>query len=145
MAWPASTQTLSDNLEKANNEMIKTKTILNSISVQSVSSDVPVQRIVTVLSQLAILDATLTATAAYGQDMIDYARTEFREPLMDVAAEFSAVKTAGLSLSTWISGAMADDTAITKTLNGESVANTYTSAQLTVFRNRVATFSATIT
>lgn len=143
MTVPASTQSLQDAFATGNREMLRVKSILEDISTQSLSQDVRVQRIVNALVALRQLETTLNTVISYGADMLAYAQEQYRDPTFP-AGDYITVRDNTTAMITWIESAMADGTAITQTLNGVSVDNTYTTAQLATFRTHSATFASAI-
>lgn len=149
MAFPASQQTLADALGTVNATANKIKS--RALTLRNTSVNTNVARYELLDLQKALNDAVTTwNTAAAIPGLAAYAQAQFNNATLDVAAEFSGMVNAAISLRDWIFANFPKDAGsgavLTRTVaaNGTVTELVFTPAELAQFRTRVDTFAATI-
>jgi hypothetical protein len=101
MAWPASQQTLDDALTQTSSTANKIKSLTQTIITDSLAGDVPRRTFVDLQRRLqAAITAWNNAAAVPG--IVQYARDQYDNQTIDIAAEFIAMRSAAESLRDWI-------------------------------------------
>lgn len=150
MAYPASQQTLSDGFQLANATANRLRGQV--LQLRNASESASVSR-AAILNLMRLIDEGIDrwAQVAAIPGIVDYARAQFANQSIDVAAEFTTMRNAAIALRDWIdanfprhadgSVAVFEQSAGTDFL---PVDKTFTSAQLATFRTNADTFIATI-
>lgn len=148
MAYPASTNTLKAAFDQANGVAVRMKRHATTLLDRSAAGTVPRMDVVQFMRDLhqaiVIWDATRAITG-----IVEYARTEFAQPTLDVAGEFLAMRTAAATLRDWIYNNFPKDAnglALIATLQSDGTLSDagFTTAQLATFRTNATSFINTI-
>jgi len=147
MAWPASQQTLADAAEAVNIEMIKSRTMAQNISSDSLGGPVNRQRLVSLMQQLTKLRNSIdSATSLTG--FVQYIKDQYDSQSFDTTAEGAAVRAAAVTLISWMDANLprTGGAALIKGVDsdGNETSLTFSSASLSGFRAEAAAFIATI-
>lgn len=148
MAFPASTLTLANALDGVRQTALRIKQQTQSLRIRSAAGDVPradfvkLQRL---LNQSVVqFDQFVTVPG-----LAQYAQDQLGDATLDLAAEYSAMRTAALTLRDWIFNAIprsASGAAELRTVDaeGNEVDLVVTPAQSAGFRTEADSFIATI-
>lgn len=108
MAWPASSGSMAGVFYDMNREAIRIKAMCLASYNQMNTGDVSVNVINQLYSELTSFDKKLAEAQTYGSDMVAYARDQFGDQEMDVAAEFTAMRAAVSDVQTQIESDLPD-------------------------------------
>ncbi len=149
MAWPASTQTIVDAFQETNKKALGMKTRVQAVRDNSAAG--PIDRNILLNLQRDLdtaIDLWNTAKAITG--IVQYAKDQFADQALDVAAEFNGMVNAAITLRDWIFNNFPTDAGTgavlvhTVDIEGAVTHLTFSSAQLATFRTHADTFTATI-
>ena len=101
MSWPASQETLALRLAEVNTRALRLRAELQSVVTASQAGSVGRERLIGVWRTLAYtLSRWQTIAATPGIEQ--YARDQYNDPTLDLAAEFSAMISAAQGLRSWL-------------------------------------------
>ena len=144
MTFPASTVTLEQAWSLVRTIANKAKTAATNLSAESAAGDTVRERYVTLRNQLqSAIDNWDTLSATPGLQA--YARDQINNPLLDLAAEFLAMRNAAVTLRDWIDVNLPTGTGgavLVEQIDGTPL--TFTSVQTAQFRTEANAFTATI-
>lgn len=149
MSYPASIETLRRAFDGANGFSLTAKNKAQGLRTRSVSGPVE-RRLFLDLQQTLAQAITWWDRAKALPGMQAYARDQFQNQTLDVAAEFVAMTVAAASLRDWIFAVFPTDAASGAVLekavdiNGTVTDLTFTSLQLAAFRTEADAFLATV-
>jgi len=149
MAFPASTLTTQDAWDEMRKLAIRAKSAAGVLSVDSLAGDTNRDRYVRLQRILdQIIDRWLILQAVPGLEA--YARDQINDPVLNLQAEYIAMRDAGIALRSWIFSNIPIDSGSGAALlysvdaDGNQISLTFSTAQTTTFRTNVTTFVATI-
>lgn len=149
MAWPASAQNLNNGLAMVNATANKLRGRVQTLSAASAVGATSRQQYLDLQRSLDEAISTWVAVAAL-PGIVAYAREQFDNPAMDVAAEFAAMRNAAITLRDWINTNFPRDATTQAVLvytyssSGVPTELTFTTGQTAVFRTQASAFTTTI-
>lgn len=149
MAWPLSVPTLASALATLNEAIEVARDTAAAASARSAADTSPRQYYVPVIRTFEQVITQMNALANT-QGLAQYAQNQYANAGLNIAAEFTAVRNALVSLNDWIKAAFPKDPNTGRYVikgtdaEGSEEALVFTAAELAGFRTRVATFLATI-
>lgn len=149
MAYPVTTATLVDKFRKANLYATRLKQQVTGLRNASAAGDTVRRDYFLMLSQLREAITVWNATKAI-TGIGQYAKDQFSDQSLDIAAEFNAMVAAAGDLADWIFNNLPTDAgtggAIERVVasNGVETLLTFSTAQTASFRTEADTFTATI-
>lgn len=148
MAYPASTELLSQALNQLDGIMLMVKSLSTSLRTKSAAGAIPASDVTDYLSRVADFRDRL-AVLAQTPGLGAYAQAQKSLPSLDVAAEYAATVTQIDATRSWIITNFPKDASNNLSIvkfdaNGRTVTNTFSSAALAGLRTQLAALEATI-
>jgi hypothetical protein len=149
MAWPASVTTIRSAFDNVNAAANRCKALVQTARNQSAAGPINRSNVVSIIKELDRAIGIWNAAVAI-PGMSAYARDQFANQAIDVAAEFTAMTAAAATLRDWIFANFPKDAvsgaALLSSIDaaGNETPLTFTTAQLATFRTNADTFTATI-
>lgn len=149
MAWPATQNTLQTTLAQVSSQALTVANTVTALRDQSAAGVVSRARVVSVIRTIRTAVAIWNAAAAV-PGIAAYAREQFSDTGLDVAAAFSAMVTQAEELANWIESAFPKDPGsgawliYTVGADGNLTELTFTTAEMAGFRSRADLFLGTI-
>jgi hypothetical protein len=149
MAYPASQRTLQSVLDEINATALRVRANLTSVRNASAAGPIARQQVIDVQRDLARGVERLT-TLSTTPGLAAYAQEQFNNPSLNVAAEFTTMLAAMVSLRDWVFANFPKDAGSGAWLvysydaNGVATSLTFSSADLAQWRTRVDAVAAAI-
>lgn len=148
MAYPASTELLSQVLNQIDGIMLMVKSLSATLRSRSASASIPASDVTDYMSRVADFRdrlAVLSATPGLG----DYAKVQKSLPGLDVVAEYTATVAQIDATRSWITTNFPKDGSgnlliVKFDAAGRTVTNTFTTTSLAQLRTQLSALEATI-